>query len=1676
MTVDPWRVAQIAVSGGPGHEDSRGSGYLIAPGRVLTAAHVVATASVVRVRLDVGQDAEINVQAEGWWADPAGHQGTDLAVITIPETATAGRTVEPARFGRISDCAAVLVVEAFGFPLFKLRDAPANAGQASVFRDFEQATGHAPVAANRRQGTLAVYLDDPPPSQPRKGDPSPWEGMSGGPVLVGDRIVGVVAAHHPSEGTGRLTARRIDHAYAELQASDVSRLAEWLGLTSAVSGLPDVVPVSQGQLIQSAYLAQVRAIAPAELVGRNDELAEWAMFCAGAEPYTWWQAGPWAGKSALASWFVLHPPVGVNVVSFFVTGRFIGQADSAAFLDAMIEQLSALYQVGEEFPVMAGPPTGVWLNALESAAIQAKERARRLVVVVDGLDEDNAGATPSRGRPSIASLLPCDPPPGVRIIVTSRRDPGLPGDVSVGHPLRVCTPHSLQVSRVAEGIELLAKQELGDLLSGNQIAVDVVGYIAGSGGGLTRGDLSTLSETPPYKIDPILGGAAGRSLQTRPSQDPHGGQDAPATRVYLFAHDTLRVTAEEQLGSDLGRYRQEVHKWIRSYGDAGWPDTTPAYAIRGYLGLLTATRDATRLLALARDPRRHAFLRQATGSNYAALVEIENAQGLIAAEDVPNLEAVVELALQRYVLPRGSYIPYGLPIVWAKLARFDHAEALAGDNAQTLVKVAIVAAQVGDLDRAYQIATKASTLAGNLPEYFYKQLALEGLAVTIAQAGDPDRAEALARTFPDRYLQAQAFTELVTVAAKADDADRAYRLAADAEAIARTLPKQYSQVFMLIKLADAVAEIGNPDRAQWITAGAEALACTITDPRLQARYLGELATAAAQAGDLDRAEALARSIKGPHSRMRALGELAAVAARAGNPDLADRMAADAEAFARSITEPHVQASALHSLAVAAEQAGDHDRAHRMAADAETVAGTITDPKDLARVLRAMTTAAAQAGDLDRAEAIARTSTDPKVQADALSAFVTAAAEAGDLHRAEAVARTITDPSHHGWAHRAMATAAAQAGDLDRAEAIARTITDPSHHEWALRETATAAAQAGDLDRAEAIARTITDPSHHEWALRETATAAAQAGDLDRAEAIARTITDPSHHEWALRETATAAAQAGDLDRAEAIACTITDPEDQVRAHLKLVTAAVRAGDSARARHIAAAAEAAVRTITDPRDQVRARAELGTAAALAGDSARAHHIIVTAAEAAVRTITDPEDQAKALTTLATAAVQAGDTDHAYHMATQAEALARTVTRPHAQAQVLTTLATAAVVAGDPDYAHGIITDAAALTGTIADVGTKVPLFLKLATAAAQVGDLELVHRLVAEVEGFVETATSPSDRVRQLRQLRDLTIAIAKAGEPDRAEALARTITDPKDQAEALTTLAGAAVQAGDADRACRVAADAEALARTITDPKDQAEALTMLAGAAIQAGDADRACRVAADAEALARTISDGSWTKSVVLTKLAAVIAQVGDLDRAYRITIDAQALRNTSSVQNEITWVDAQQTVVISIAQAGDLDRAEALACNIADNSVRSWTFVKLIVVIARAGDFERAEALSRTLPNQFAHAQALAELATVAVQAGDPDRAHQIAADAEAVTRTFINPNALVRPLTTLATVVGQCGDLDHTRYLVALAASAGSAQIDDWIGVASNYFPSTIKEAGDAFIGAYRTART
>ena len=1357
------------------------------------------------------------------------------------------------------------------------------------------------------------------------------------------RISALLSDHLPvNEGQAEALLTALGGSYSEIrQGLDLYRIAESLPAEPAASrprwtptrpareadhpvgrrvvgGLADVVLVEPSQLVRSAYLAQVRDIAPDTLIGRDGELAELAEFCAGPDRYSWWQGRPWAGKTALASWFVTHPPTGVDIVSFFITGRLAGQADSNAFLDAMIEQLGALVPDAPGAREVAGARVGVWLSLLASAAAQAEERARRLVVVVDGLDEDEAGAAPARGQPSIASLLPRRPPSGSRFIVTSRPDPGLPDDVPSGHPLCGCTVRSLAVSWVAEDLARRARQELRALLAGEQIGIDVVGYVAAAGGGLTQGDLSDLLGVPPLRLGPFLRSVFGRSLETRGPADFRYSQAATAGRVYLFAHEELRLTAEQQLGGEMARYRQRIHKWIRSYADGDWPDTTPSYAMRGYPRLLAATRDAMRLSVLARDPRRHAFLLRATGNDYAALAEIKTAQTLIIGQHVPDLRALVELAVYRHAISnRNQSIPVALPAVWARLDRFDYAEALARtipdpqSQVQALTKLANVAIEASEMDRASRLAAEAEAQARVITDLEVQGWTFVEVANTTARAGNPDRAEALARAIPYEEAQDPALIELVRTAAESGDLDRA-------QALARAINGWSDLIKALAELAGAAAQAGDLDCASRLAA-AEAVACTIYDPSWRARALTALASVAAQVGDVDRAsplaaetEALARTLTDPSLQAQALAEVASAAAQAGDLDRASRLAAEAEALAHTITALYQQAQILTEVASVAAQVGDLDRAEALA--------RTTHEKYQARALVTVARVAAQAGNFDWAQALARTITSPLDQGQALVGVARVAVQAGDLDRAEALARTIS-PYWRAKVLIEVATAAAEVGDFDRAVALADAIPYEDELVQALAAVATAAAQAHDSDRAswvatdvEALARSFIEPFWQAQALTALADVAAQAGDRGRAvrlaadaEALARTISHSPVK--ALAALVDVAAQAGDLDRAEALARTIDNSYDQARALAEVATAAVQLGDRDSASRLAADAEVLARAITNPywqaqvltgaanaatqasdldrledlahtiddsHHQVNALTELARAATRVGDPERASRLIANA-EAVARAITDPHFRAGGLTEVASAAAQAGDLD-------RAEALVRTITGPFPvdHAEALAKVASAAAQAGDLDRAE-------ALTRSITHWIWQARALIVLATAAAQASDPERASRLAAQAQALVGHETGPYG---QERMIAEVASAAAQAGDLDRAETLAHTITDKEQKVWALTEVACAATRIGDGDSASRVAADAEALARTITDPDEQAQALGKLASAAAQAGDIDRARHLLA--LALSVDSPDIRWQLKGVSHLFPSTIREAGDvLANAYTTGRDGRTVQ---------------------------------------------------------------------------------------------------------------------------------------------------------------------------------------
>ncbi|WP_116199049.1 ATP-binding protein [Amycolatopsis circi] len=415
--------------------------------------------------------------------------------------------------------------------------------------------------------------------------------------------------------------------------------------------------------VRSRYLEWVRQIAPRELVGRARELARLARFCTAPEgpDYVWFRAEPWTGKSALMASFVLDPPAGVRIVSFFVTARSAGDDTREAFVDAVQEQLAEILGTAKD-PQARNLPA-----VFAEAAAHCRARGERLVLAVDGLDEDR-----SASGHSIAALLPY-PSDGLRVIAASRLNPDVPADVRPDHPLRAPEIEQLlapsPAARFARGD---MERELDALLSGEP---ELLGLLVAVRGGLTAPDLAELTQRRPRDVERILNSAASRSFSRRPAHWRSG--DAP--EIYLLGHENLQRAAEDALGpKELARHRSTLDKWARRYREAGWPADTPQYLLRGYFRLVRESGDVAALADLAVDPARHARLLDVSGNDLAALAELDSA--LLAALQAADPDLVRIITLETYrdnFRDRNNQIPERLPGLWAELGEVDHAIALA---------------------------------------------------------------------------------------------------------------------------------------------------------------------------------------------------------------------------------------------------------------------------------------------------------------------------------------------------------------------------------------------------------------------------------------------------------------------------------------------------------------------------------------------------------------------------------------------------------------------------------------------------------------------------------------------------------------------------------------------------------------------------------------------------------------------------------------------------------------------------------------------------------------------------------------------------------------------------------------------------------------------------------------
>jgi WD40 repeat protein len=223
-----------------------GSGYLVADGLVLTAAHVLERAVGAPAR--VGESVDVARLGGDWrpgivrWVD-ARH---DVAVVGCSDLHAGGGI----RWGRLVGPNPVSW-GAVGFPR-------ASIDQESG-REPEHAFGRASAISGLTTGRLALTVESRNPRNDESGHGetnSPWAGLSGAAVFNGEYLVGVVTID-PGMYERSLVGCRVDVFYADPELTEL--LGGPLALENVTSRIASLKAIAR--LVLPVFLLAVLAIA-----------------------------------------------------------------------------------------------------------------------------------------------------------------------------------------------------------------------------------------------------------------------------------------------------------------------------------------------------------------------------------------------------------------------------------------------------------------------------------------------------------------------------------------------------------------------------------------------------------------------------------------------------------------------------------------------------------------------------------------------------------------------------------------------------------------------------------------------------------------------------------------------------------------------------------------------------------------------------------------------------------------------------------------------------------------------------------------------------------------------------------------------------------------------------------------------------------------------------------------------------------------------------------------------------------------------------------------------------------------------------------------------------------------------------------------------------------------------
>lgn len=408
-----------------------------------------------------------------------------------------------------------------------------------------------------------------------------------------------------------------------------------------------------------------------------------------APSYLCWYAEEPVGKTALlADYAAVHRPREIDVLNFFVSAVH-GTDRRSAFEAELTAQLAQLLEVDR---LRVPGNLAEWQAVFTAAAGRSRSRSRRLLLIVDGLDDDLAWSGLTDGEGSIAALLPRTPPDGMRVIVSVRNFRHFPADLPRSHPLRR-PRHRCELSAVPE---VTAKRRTPPTKT--PLGTTVTELLAVARGGLRPTDLAELTGAPTERIDRLLHGPEGRDMCL----------DDRVSGTYRLAREELVDDVRELLGTDgIARYTRTLLTWSAPWHDADWPADTPPYPLTHELRLRVGAVDrSTYVLDLAR-------LRRLVEST-APWVAIGQLDAFAAESGAIGLEVSVPLAATRALLTdEAREVPPGAPALLVRLGDAANARGLArftpgaAAKAMRLAEVAVETAVTGR-DGADTVAQEAA--------------------------------------------------------------------------------------------------------------------------------------------------------------------------------------------------------------------------------------------------------------------------------------------------------------------------------------------------------------------------------------------------------------------------------------------------------------------------------------------------------------------------------------------------------------------------------------------------------------------------------------------------------------------------------------------------------------------------------------------------------------------------------------------------------------------------------------------------------------------------------------------------------------------------------------------------------------------------------------------------------